>query len=77
MLSEILGQPIKADTISTVDAVEHAAHMGVDQYGQNCMRKMFAHYNDHGLIGSTRILEWILGRPPADFRKFVQRIVSL
>lgn len=77
VLSEILGQPIKADTISTVDAVEHAAHMGVDQYGQNCMRKMFAHYNDHGLIGSTRILEWILGRPPADFRKFVQRIVSL
>jgi len=77
VLTEVLGQPIKAETISTRDAVEHAARVGVDEYGQNCMRKMFAHYDEHGLIGSTRILEWILGRPPADFRKFVEKVASL
>lgn len=73
ILSDILGQPIEARKLPAEDAVAHAAHMGVGEFGQDCMRRMFAHYDIHGLVGSARVLEWILGRPPVDFRTFAQR----
>ena len=72
ILSDILGQPIEARKLPADDAVAHAAHMGVGEFGQNCMRKMFAHYDVHGLVGSARVLEWILGRPPKNFETFAR-----
>jgi len=76
ILSDILGQPIEARKLSADDAVAHAAHMGVGEFGQNCMRKMFAHYDIHGLVGSPRVLEWILGRPPLEFGAFARRVAA-
>jgi uncharacterized protein YbjT (DUF2867 family) len=76
ILSDVLGQKIEAKKLPADDAVAHAAHMGVGPYGQDCMRKMFAHYDDHGLVGSSRVLEWILGRPPSDFRSFAERVAA-
>ena len=73
ILSAILGRPVAARKLPAADAVAHAAHMGVGAYGQDCMRKMFAHYDIHGLVGSPRVLEWILGRPPVDFETFARR----
>ena len=76
ILSDILGQSIKAQKLPADDAVAHAAHLGVGAYGQDCMRKMFAHYDIHGLVGSSRVLEWILGRPPIDFTAFAQTVAA-
>jgi len=76
ILSDILGQPIEARKLPADDAVAHAAHMGVGEFGQNCMRKMFAHYDIHGLVGSPRVLEWILGRPPLEFGDFARRVAA-
>jgi uncharacterized protein YbjT (DUF2867 family) len=73
ILTEILGQPVEAKKLPAEEAVAHAAHMGVGAYGQDCMRKMFAHYDIHGLVGSARVLEWILGRPPTDFETFARQ----
>jgi len=73
ILSDVLGQPIRAEKLHADAAVSHAASMGVDEYGQECMRRMFAHYDDHGLVGSARVLGWILGREPNDFRTFAER----
>lgn len=77
ILSNILDRPIEARKLPADDAIAHAAHMGVGSYGQDCMRKMFAHYDIHGLVGSARVLEWILGRPPADFETFARKIAQL
>ena len=76
ILTGILGQPIQAKKLPADDAVAHAAHMGVGEFGQDCMRKMFAHYDIHGLVGSARVLEWIIGRPPAAFETFAKRVAS-
>ena len=76
ILTRILGQNIEARKLPADQAVAHAAHMGVAEFGQDCMRRMFAHYDDHGLVGSPRVLEWILGRPPTDFEAFAGRIAS-
>lgn len=76
ILSDILGRRIEAKKLPADDAVAHAAHMGVGAYGQDCMRRMFAHYDIHGLVGSARVLEWILGRPPTDFETFARRFAD-
>lgn len=76
ILTRILGQSIEARKLPAEQAVEHAAHMGVAEFGQQCMRRMFAHYDIHGLVGSPRVLEWILGRPPADFETFAKRVAA-
>ena len=74
ILSDVLGQPIEARRLPADDAVAHAAHMGVGEFGQDCMRRMFAHYDIHGLVGSARVLEWIIGRPPVDFETFARKV---
>lgn len=73
LLTEILGRPVEARKLPVETALAHAAHLGVGEYGQDCMRRMFAHYDDHGLVGSTRMLECLLGRKPADFEAFARR----
>ena len=76
ILSDVLGQPIEARKLPADDAVAHAAHMGVGEFGQDCMRRMFAHYDIHGLVGSARVLEWIIGRPPVDFETFARKVAG-
>ncbi|MGB0629338.1 MAG: SDR family oxidoreductase [Alphaproteobacteria bacterium] len=76
ILSRVLEQKIEARKLPADQAVEHAAHMGVAEFGQDCMRRMFAHYDIHGLVGSSRVLEWILGRPPTDFETFARRVAA-
>ena len=76
ILSRVLDRQIEARRLPADDAVAHAAHMGVGAFGQDCMRRMFAHYDIHGLVGSSRVLEWILGRPPTDFETFARRTAS-
>jgi len=76
ILSDVLGQPIEARRLPADDAVAHAAHMGVGEFGQDCMRRMFAHYDIHGLVGSARVLEWIIGRPPVDFETFARKVAG-
>ncbi len=76
ILTEVLGRPVEARKLPADAAIEHAAHMGVGAYGLDCMRRMFAHYDDHGLVGSPRILGWLLGRPPTDFETFARRVAA-
>ncbi len=76
ILSDVLGQPIEARKLPADDVVAHAAHMGVGEFGQDCMRRMFAHYDIHGLVGSARVLEWIIGRPPVDFETFARKVAG-
>lgn len=73
ILTEILGRPVMARKLPAEDAIAHAAHAGVGAYGQECMRRMFAHYDIHGLVGSPRVLGWLLGRAPTDFETFARR----
>ncbi len=76
ILSRVLGREVEARKLPQEDAIAHAAHMGVGEYGQGCMRAMFAHYDVHGLVGSARPLEWIIGRPPVDFETFARRAAA-
>ena len=77
ILTRVLGCKIEAKKLPADKVVAHAANMGISDFGQDCMRRMFAHYDIHGLVGSPRVLEWIIGRPPTDFETFARRITRL
>lgn len=77
ILSRHLGRPVRAEKLPAEAAVEHARHAGAGDFALESMQRMFAHYDVHGLVGSPKVLGWILGRPPTDFDTFVKRVVSL
>ncbi|MEK9645433.1 MAG: NmrA family NAD(P)-binding protein [Alphaproteobacteria bacterium] len=76
ILSDVLGRSVEAQKLPADAAIDHAARMGVDAYGQDCMRRMFAHYDEYGLVGSPRVLGWLLARPPTDFETFARRTAA-
>lgn len=76
ILSEVLGRDIRAEKLPVEAALDHARHAGVGDYGIETMRRMFAHYDAHGLAGNDKILGWILDRPPNDFETFARRAAA-
>jgi len=49
---------------------------GVGDYRVNALLKMFQHYNEHGFIGNSNVLTWILGRKPNNFSSFILRTIQ-
>jgi NAD(P)H dehydrogenase (quinone) len=46
---------------------------GLDSYQRETLTKMFRYYAQHGLIGSSGTLRWLLGREPTTLAAFVRR----
>lgn len=76
ILACVLGRPIRAGQIPLAVALDHARHAGASAFALDCLARMLTHYSRHGFEGSTRVLSWILGRPPTDFETFARRIVA-
>ena len=76
ILSEVLGKPIKVEKEPLEGFLAHGRELGFNQYTLDTMARMFPYYDDHGLVGSDKILGWILGRAPTDFATFARRVVS-
>jgi uncharacterized protein YbjT (DUF2867 family) len=60
LLGEWLGRDVRAVDVPPDGPVPV-------QYAARCSRLMFDHYRAHGFIGSPRVLEGLLGRPPRTF----------
>jgi uncharacterized protein YbjT (DUF2867 family) len=72
-LSECLGRPVKAETISVSQWTKQARASGMERYPLNALSRMFRYYDQYGLKGNPRVLEWLLERQPTTFRQFVER----
>ena len=46
---------------------------GITDYGKEVLRRLFAYYGRHGIIGNANVLTWLLGRAPTTFREYVRR----
>ena len=75
-LSELLGKPIRAEKDPLDEFLAHGRELGFSDYTLATMTKMFPYYDAHGLMGSAKILGWILGRSPTDFETFARRIAA-
>jgi uncharacterized protein YbjT (DUF2867 family) len=76
ILSEVIGKPIRAEKEALGDFLAHGRELGFNDYTLTTMEKMFPYYDEHGLVGSDKILGWILGRPPTDFETFARRVAG-
>jgi len=64
VLAEILGRPV---TVRKIDPETALRRRNFDPEMQAQARAMYAHYDEHGLRGNSRILQMLLGRSPASF----------
>ena len=72
IISDVTGANIIAEK-KPLDEFREAAEnagMPIDRIEQLC--SMNSHYDKHGLIGNSNVLEWILERRPTDFKTFIQ-----
>lgn len=72
-LSRALGRPVETQAAPLPEWVEEARAGGVDGYALDALTRMFSYYDRHGLRGSPRVLECLLGRPATTFADFVTR----
>lgn len=75
-LSDALGRPVRAEAeaIETWEARAEAA--GVGEYQRETLVKMFRYYEQHGLIGNTNTLRWLLRREPTPLAEFAWRVAQ-
>ncbi len=75
VLSERLGRPVRVEVVA-LDAWERRARAaGLGEYQVATLLKMFRYYERCGFWGNPRVLGWLLGRAPARFVDFVERVV--
>jgi len=73
ILSKVLGKPIPSQQIPIAYWESRSRESGLDSYQIGTLVKMFRHYQLHGFSGSTRVLSWLLGRPPTSLEDCLER----
>lgn len=77
ILSRIVGKEIRAEKEPLDAFLEHGKALGFNDYTLQMMARMFPYYDEHGLVGSPKILGWLLGREPTNFESFVRRVAAV
>jgi uncharacterized protein YbjT (DUF2867 family) len=72
LMAARLGRDVRA-----VDVVPDGPVPPPEQYAARCLRLMFDHYRAHGLTGSPRVLEALLGRPARTFAEHLDAVELL
>lgn len=73
ILSQQLGRPVQVETMSLEEWQRGVRAAGLGDYQVETLIKMFRYYERYGFWGNPRILNWLLGRPPATLADFVKR----
>jgi len=76
VFTEVLGIPVIAKALDRTNWSENMQRAGMDDNQRITLLKMFEYYEDHGLIGNSNILEYLIQRPAATFAEFVKRQAS-
>ena len=70
-----LGRSVQAQQIAVEDWALRAKAAGLSAYAVDALARMFRYYDQFGLWGNSRVLGHLLGRPPARFEAFVERVI--
>ena len=75
-LGRHLGRPVQVEVVPLERWTAEARQAGLDEYQVSTPRQMFCYYKRYGFWGSSRVLTWLLGRPPTTLLTFLERISS-
>ncbi len=73
VLSGVLGREVRPVQESVAEWKAKVTAAGMPAHMAEGRAKMFAHYDESGLVGNPGVLEWLLGRAPTSFAAFVTR----
>jgi uncharacterized protein YbjT (DUF2867 family) len=76
VIAELMAARLGRD-VRAVDVVPDGSVPPPEQYAARCLRLMFDHYRAHGLTGSPRVLEALLGRPARTFAEHLDAVELL
>jgi uncharacterized protein YbjT (DUF2867 family) len=74
LLGEALGRQVTPEVVSPEDWERQARAAGLGDYQVQALQAMFRYYEWGGFWGNSRVLGWLLGRPPTTFAEFAQRV---
>ncbi|NBD25012.1 SDR family oxidoreductase [Paenibacillus glycinis] len=75
-MEQHFGREIKVETPPDDMFAAQLKKRGSGDYQINTTLTMFQHYNEHGSVGNSNVLTWILGRKPNDFSSFILRTLT-
>jgi len=77
-VAEIFGSVLKHNVRAESEEISNwrLRTKGISEYASENLIKMFAYYDQWGLVGNINILRWLLNREPTSFETFVQRIMQ-
>jgi uncharacterized protein YbjT (DUF2867 family) len=73
ILSEQLDRPVKVSSVPLDQWAAQARAAGLGEYQVATLVKMFEYYQNTGFEGNTKVLSWLLGRPPVSLQDFIHR----
>jgi uncharacterized protein YbjT (DUF2867 family) len=74
ILSERLDRPVSVAQIPPEVWAGNAHAAGLGAYQIDTLLKMFRYYEQHHFCSNSNVLTWLLRRPPAGFRSFIERV---
>jgi NAD(P)H dehydrogenase (quinone) len=72
-ISKVLGKPVVIEEESVDAWSARARNAGMGDYQRDALLRMFRYYGEHGLIGNSNELKWLLGREPTPLATFIER----
>jgi len=74
ILARELGRPVGAETIPLEAWAQEARSAGLGDFEVQTLTDMFRYYERYGFWGNSRVLSWLLGRPPTSLATFVASV---
>jgi uncharacterized protein YbjT (DUF2867 family) len=71
ILSQELERPVIVASVPVELWAEQARTTGLGEYQVDTLVKMFYYYQEFGFEGNTKVLTWLLGRPPGTLQEFI------
>jgi uncharacterized protein YbjT (DUF2867 family) len=75
-LSRHLKRPVSAAAVPLEMWEQNARSSGMGEYQRTALLQMFRYYAQHGLIGNSTVLKWLLQREPASLDAFIERTIQ-
>jgi NAD(P)H dehydrogenase (quinone) len=76
VLSSKLQHPVRVEKQDLADWETSALASGMGIYQLEALLGMFRYYDRYGFSGNSKVLSWLLGREPATFAEFVDRVLE-
>jgi uncharacterized protein YbjT (DUF2867 family) len=73
IFSRVLNREVQAEREEIGDWRLRAEQSGISEYALENLNRMFAYYDQWGLVGNPNVLRWLLGREPMSLEMFLRK----